>query len=142
MLHSLTIGQLSRETHCKVPTIRYYEAIGLMPPPPRTSGNQRRYGQEHLARLGFIQHSRKLGFSQNAIRDLLALTEQPNQCCETVTEIARKNLNDVNRRIAQLMTLKVELERMIEVCHGGQIADCRIIEKLASHPHKPSVASK
>ena len=131
----LTIGQLSKETHCKVPTIRYYEEIGLMPPPSRTAGNQRRYGAEHVARLGFIQHCRELGFHQKAIRDLLTLTNRPSDNCEAVTRIARSHLDEVNQRIARLSALKLELERMIEVCCGGQIADCRIIETLADHSH-------
>lgn len=135
MPHNLTIGQLSKETHCKVPTIRYYEEIGLLPAPSRTSGNQRRYGPEHVTRLGFIQHCRELGFRQKAIRDLLALTKHPDQSCKAVSEIARTHLNEVNQRIARLSALKLELERMIEICRGGQIADCRIIETLADHSH-------
>jgi len=135
MSRALTIGQLSKEAHCKVPTIRYYEEIGLMPEPSRTASNQRRYGPEHVARLGFIQHCRELGFPQQTVRDLLDLTSNPSQSCEAVTEIARNHLNELNQRIAQLLALKSELERMVEVCSGGQIADCRIIETLADHSH-------
>jgi DNA-binding transcriptional MerR regulator len=135
MPNVLSIGQLSKETHCKVPTIRYYEEIGLMPAPSRTAGNQRRYGPEHVARLDFIQHCRELGFRQKAIHDLLQLTKHPSQNCAAVTEIARIHLDQVNRRMARLTALKLELERMIEVCRGGQIADCRIIETLADHSH-------
>lgn len=135
MHHVLTIGQLSKATHCKVPTIRYYEQIGLMPAPTRTAGNQRRYGPEHVARLDFIQHCRELGFHQKAIRGLLKLTKHPNQNCEAVTQIARSHLDEVNHRLARLTALKSELERMIGVCSGGQIADCRIIETLADHSH-------
>ena len=58
MPRTLTISQLSTKTRCKVPTIRYYEQIGLMPEPSRTPGNQRRYDDQHVARLGFIQHCR------------------------------------------------------------------------------------
>lgn len=131
----LSIGQLSKATHCKVPTIRYYEEVGLMPAPSRTAGNQRRYGPDHVARLGFIQHCRELGFPQQTIRDLLDLTNNPSQSCEAVTEIARNYLNEVNQRVARLLRLKSELERMVEVCSGGQIADCRIIETLTDHSH-------
>jgi Cu(I)-responsive transcriptional regulator len=141
MPHTLTIGQLSKETDCKIPTIRYYEEIGLMPAPLRTAGNQRRYDPEHVGRLNFIQHCRELGFHQNAIRDLLRLTEQPNQSCESVTEIARTHLDELNQRISRLATLKLELERMIHVCHGGQVADCRIIEVLADHSHGHCITS-
>ena len=141
MTCTLTIGQLSKETGCKVPTIRYYEEIDLMPAPLRTTGNQRRYDPKHVERLNFIQHCRELGFNQKAIRDLLRLTEQPNQSCESVTEIARTHLDELNQRIARLATLKLELERMIEVCHGGQVADCRIIEVLADHSHGHCISS-
>jgi DNA-binding transcriptional MerR regulator len=141
MPHNLTIGQLSKETRCKVPTIRYYEGIGLMPAPSRTAGNQRRYGHEHVARLGFIRHCRDLGFRQGAIRDLLTLTAHPNQDCAAVTQIASAHLDEVNQRIARLSALKSELERMITVCDGGQVADCRIIETLADCSHGNSLAN-
>ena len=135
MPSDLTIGQLSKATQCKVPTIRYFEQIGLMPAPVRTAGKQRRYGPKHVSRLGFIQHCREMGFHQRAIAELLTLTEHPSQNCEAVAEIARTHLDDVNQRMARLAALKLELERMIEVCRGGQIADCRIIETLANHAH-------
>ena len=141
MTCTLTIGQLSKETNCKVPTIRYYEEIGLMPAPLRTAGNQRRYSPEHVGRLNFIQHCRELGFPQKEIRGLLRLTEQPDQSCESVTEIARTHLAEMNQHMARLEALKLELERMIEVCHGGQIADCRIIEVLADHSHGHCISS-
>lgn len=136
----ITIGRLARETGCKVPTIRYYEQIGLLPRPPRSAGNQRRYGPKHVARLGFIRHSRELGFSQLAIRELLKLTDHPDQYCEAVTEIARAHLTDVNRRIDRLAALKMELERMIKACSGGRTAECRIIETLADHFHDHCLA--
>jgi len=130
-----TIGQLARATGSKVPTIRYYEQIGLLPAPRRSAGNQRLYGSEHLKRLGFIQHSRELGFSQAAVRELFRLTDQPDRTCEAVDAIARSHLEDVDRRIARLTSLKLELERMIESCRGGRVDNCRIIETLADHSH-------
>ena len=129
----LTIGRLAQETGCKVPTIRYYEQVGLLPAPRRSAGNQRLYGPEHLARLAFVRHGRDLGFSQEAIRELLRLTDDPDQRCDDVDAIARRHLEEVNRRIAQLSALRVELERMVDACHGGRVADCRIVETLADH---------
>lgn len=136
-----TIGQLARETGSKAPTIRYYEQIGLLPEPRRSVGNQRLFGHEHLVRLGFIQHCRELGFSQAAVRELFRLTDQPKQTCEAVDAIARSHLSDVNRRIAQLNSLKIELERMIKACKGGRVEECRIIETLADHSHAHCLAS-
>ena len=130
---AFTIGELARQTGCKIPTIRYYEQIGLLPAPRRSAGNTRLYGPAQRARLGFIQHCRELGFPQAAIRDLLDLTDHPERSCAAVTEIARGHLAEVNRRMAQLAALKAELERTIGVCSGGgQVADCRIIEALAA----------
>jgi DNA-binding transcriptional MerR regulator len=118
-----------------VPTIRYYEQIGLLPEPRRSSGNQRRYGREHRERLDFIMHSRELGFSQSDIREFFRLSDQPNQSCEAIDAIAKSHLEEVNRRIANLTLLKSELERMIRACSGGRVDKCRIIETLADHGH-------
>lgn len=133
MADSLTIGELGRQTGCKVQTIRYYEQIGLMPEPMRTSGNQRRYSPGHAERLAFIRHSRELGFSLDAIRQLLNVSDDPGRSCETVDTIARDQLREVDRRISSLNAMKSELERMIRQCRGDKVADCRIIEVLSDH---------
>jgi Cu(I)-responsive transcriptional regulator len=127
------IGDLARTTGCKVQTIRYYEEIGLMPEPARTAGNQRRYDQRHVDRLAFIWHSRELGFSLEAIRELLSLSDRPDQPCDAVDRLARRQLEQVERRLGRLTMLKSELERMLEQCAGGRIRDCRVIEALSDH---------
>ncbi|MGA8294451.1 MAG: helix-turn-helix domain-containing protein [Rhodoplanes sp.] len=129
----LTIGQLASQTGCKVQTIRYYEQIALMPEAARTAGNQRRYYRWHLERLAFIRHSRELGFPLDAIRELLSLADNPEQSCEAADRIARRQLEQVKTRILRLDALKAELERMIVQCRGGRIANCRVIEALASY---------
>lgn len=63
----------------KVPTIRYYEQIGLFPRPLRTEGNRRLYGEGDLRRLAFIRHARELGFEIDAIRTLLTLQDDPGR---------------------------------------------------------------
>lgn len=131
----LTIGRLAREAGCKVQTIRYYEQIGLMPEPARTEGNQRRYGARHAQRLAFIRHARELGFPLEAVRELLSLSDDRDRSCAAADAIAREHLTAVERRIARLNVLKAELERMIEQCRGGRIADCRVIEVVADHSH-------
>ena len=139
---ALLIGDLSRRTGCRVQTIRYYEQVGLLPRPARTSGNQRRYRADDVARLAFIRHSRELGFSLDAIRALLNLADDPNRSCETADSIARAQLAQVEHRIARLQSLKAELERMLEQCRGGRIAECRVIEVLADHTHANCLTSE
>ncbi len=132
-----TIGRLARVAGCKVQTIRYYEQIGLMPEPARTEGNQRRYGTRHAQRLAFIRHARELGFPLESVRELLSLSDDQDRSCAAADAIAKDHLAAVERRIARLNVLKAELERMIEQCKGGRIADCRGIEGVADHSHAP-----
>ncbi|WP_425404668.1 MerR family transcriptional regulator [Hwanghaeella sp.] len=129
----LTIGRVADAADCKVQTIRYYEQIGLVPTPPRTAGNQRRYSQADVDRLLFIRHARGLGFPLEAVRDLLSLSDRPDHSCRAADKIARAQLANVEHRIRRLASLKLELERMITQCSGGQISDCRVIEALSDH---------
>jgi DNA-binding transcriptional MerR regulator len=125
------IGEVSRLTGIKIPTIRYYESVGLLAAPPRTEGKQRRYRPEDVSRLNFVRHARDLGFEINDIRELLTFSSQPERSCEEVDVIARRHLLDVDRRIAQLSTLREELRRMIVECGHGRVCECRIIEALS-----------
>lgn len=129
----LLIGDLSRRTGVLIPTIRYYETVDLMPPPPRTEGGRRRYGQAAVERLAFIRHARELGFEVDAIRELLTLAAQPERSCEEVDVIARHHLAEVERRIERLNALKGELSRMIGACSHGRVEECRVIEVLSDH---------
>ncbi|WP_313348965.1 helix-turn-helix domain-containing protein [Paracoccus sp. (in: a-proteobacteria)] len=127
------IGKLAKATGVKVPTIRYYEQIGLMPQPERTAGNQRLYAQSTLERLAFIRHARDLGFPLEAIRELLSLSDRPNQPCTAADDIARRQLAEVQARIARLTLLRDELQRMLDHCASDTIAECRVIEVLGNH---------
>ena len=91
----ITIGEAARRSGVKVPTIRYYEQIGLLPQPPRTTSNRRLYGSADLSRLAFIRHARELGFEIEAIRTLLQLQESPGQSCAAVDTIAKARLAEV-----------------------------------------------
>lgn len=127
---ALTIGRVAKAAGCKVQTIRYYEQIGLLPRPARSHGNQRLYGKADIDRLAFIRHARELGFPLEAIRALLSLADTPEQSCAAADAIARAQLEAVEQRISRLQALRAELERMLEQCRGGRIAECRVIEAL------------
>ncbi len=132
-MSEFTIGHLARLSGCKVQTIRYYEQIGIMPEPMRSEGNQRLYDGNHAARLGFIRHSRALGFKLDEIRELLDLSDDPDRPCEVADEIAKRHLAEVTFKIEQLTALKGELERMVDHCSGGRVCECRVIEILSDH---------
>ncbi len=128
-----TIGHVARSAGCTVQAVRYYEQSGLLPRPERSNGNQRLYGNAEIRRLTFIRHARELGFTLDAIRDLLSLSDSPEQSCEAADAIARAQLVEVERRIENLKALKIELRRMVAQCSGGRISDCRVIEVLSDH---------
>lgn len=127
----ISIGELARRSGVKVPTIRYYEGAGLLPAPARSEGHQRRYGRAAVARLNFIRHARELGFAVAAVRELLALSEQPDRPCAEVDGIARRHVEDIDRRIDQLAALRGELQRSLDACGHGRVRECRVIEALA-----------
>ena len=129
-----SIGALSKLTGVKVPTIRYYEQMGLIGHAGRTTGNQRRYGEAERERLAFIRHARDLGFSIEAIRSLIDLGDHPDRPCGEVNDIARAQLADVRGRIAQLQRLERELARIATLCDGGgTVDDCHVFAALADH---------
>ncbi len=129
---NISIGELSALTGVKVPTIRYYEEAGLLPAPPRTDGRQRRYGVDSVGRLNFIRHARELGFEVAAVRELLTLSGQPDRPCAEVDGIARRHVEDIDRRISRLTSLRRELQEALEACGHGRVRECRVIEALAA----------
>ncbi|MFG1465882.1 helix-turn-helix domain-containing protein [Xanthobacter sp. DSM 24535] len=133
MSRDVSIGAAAKASGVKVPTIRFYEQIGLLPSPPRTEGNRRLYGASDLRRLAFIRHARELGFEIDAIRTLLVLQDDPDQSCDAADKIARARLGEVEMRIASLAALRKELQRMIQGCAHGTVSECRVIEILADH---------
>lgn len=131
----MKIGELARRSGVKSETIRYYEKIGLLPRPARTSSNYRDYGREDAERLAFIRHARGLGFELAAVRSLIDLAERPDQDCAAVDRIASLHLADVETKIASLEALRDELRRLVKACAGGRVASCLIIGALGDHRH-------
>ncbi|MEI4234010.1 MerR family transcriptional regulator [Roseovarius sp. D22-M7] len=129
-----SIGDLARQTGVKVPTIRYYEIRGLLEAPKRSAGNQRRYEQPDLERLQFIRHARDLGFSLEAIAQLIELQDHPDRSCDAATRIAQGQLDAVRQKIRRLRALEAELHRITEGCTGeGVSRECYVLESLADH---------
>ena len=130
-----SIGELASETGVKVPTIRYYEGIGLLPAPPRTQGNQRRYDAAALDRLRFIAHARAMGFPMEELRAMLKIAGHRDAPCEDIDALVRARLTEVEDRIARLTALRAELRGMLQSHQHGTVADCRVVEVLSDHDH-------
>lgn len=131
----MQIGELANATATKVTTIRFYEEIELLGRPARTASGRRSYGRSDVERLNFVRNGRRLGFSIDEIRSLLALADQPGRDCAAATEIAARHLADVEERLRQLGALRNELAAMSAAgCSAKTMAECRVIQAIA----KPS----
>ncbi|KQT87464.1 helix-turn-helix domain-containing protein [Aurantimonas sp. Leaf443] len=133
MADFFSIGRVAEATGCKVPTIRFYEEIGLLPEPERTHGNQRRYVSRHVERLRFVMHARELGLPLGSIRRLIDLSENPTAPCAEADAIAREQLGLVREKIARLRALEAELERVLAACDRGVAQDCAVLQVLSEH---------
>ena len=132
-MSTLSIGKLAQAAGVKVPTIRFYEQIGLLPDPDRTENDRRVYGGGAVRRLTFIKHARQLGFPVEAIRGLLDLADHPERPCEGANQLARDQLAQVEAKIRQLRSLRRELNRMVDAGCCGPASDCRVLEALSDH---------
>ncbi|MHA6262608.1 MerR family transcriptional regulator [Arenibacterium sp. CAU 1754] len=133
-----SIGQLSRRTGVKIPTIRFYEDKGLMPLPERSAGNQRRYDQAALDRLAFIRHARDLGLPLTDVAALISLDGASGEKLNQAHEIARRQRDGLRARIARLQRLEAELDRITNACDGhhahGQSAHiCAVLHAFSDH---------
>jgi len=128
--HSLSIGEVSRRTGVNIETIRYYERVKVLPPPPRTRGGRRVYGREEKRVLTFIRRGRELGFSLEEIRALLGLDEPGKGSCAEVKEIASAHLASVRSKIADLRRLEGVLAEAVAQCTGDRAPVCPVLDIL------------
>lgn len=132
---TLSIGVLAQQTGCTVPTIRYYEEIGLLPTGPRTEGGRRVYGQAAVRRLTFIRRSRDFGFTIEQVRELVGLVDEPDRPCIEVREVAARHLAQLRQKLAELQALESSVAAFVcscdTACAGGAVLDCTILEDLA-----------
>lgn len=127
---NLPIGALSRLTGVNIETIRYYERIKMLAPPPRTTSGRRVYDSTALRTLIFIRRSRELGFSLDEIRALLRLAGPEKASCREVREIAAHHLEDIRTKLGDLKKLERLLSKTVARCSGKTAPDCPVLDIL------------
>ena len=128
-----SIGEMSRRSGVKVPTIRFYEERGLLPVPERTAGNQRRYSREAMNRLAFIRHARDLGLPLAEIETLIALQGAEGAALDAAHDIARRQRDSLRDRIERLRGLERELTRITLACDGRHETTCDVLNAFSDH---------
>lgn len=138
----LSIGLVARRTGATVPTVRYYEEIGLLPAASRTASGQRSYDEATVRRLVFIRRCRDFGFSIEQVRELVGLVDEPDRPCVEVRDIAASHLQQVRRKLDELWELEASLSAIVcscdSACAGGAAVDCTILEDLAVPGEEPA----
>jgi MerR family transcriptional regulator, mercuric resistance operon regulatory protein len=127
---NLPIGELSKQSGVNIETIRYYERIKMLAPPPRTASGRRVYDSTDLRILVFIRRARELGFSLDEIRALLRLGGPEKASCREVREIAAHHLEDIRAKLSDLKKLERLLAKTVARCSGKTAPDCPVLDIL------------
>ncbi|HGY92001.1 MAG TPA: heavy metal-responsive transcriptional regulator [Planctomycetes bacterium] len=127
----LTRSELSHRTGVNPETLRYYERLGLLPPPPRSASNYRLYPEDAVVRLRFIRKARELGFTLREVGDLLALRTDSKARCSQVRKKAEQKLADVEEKVRSLRAIAKALKSLIQRCsEDGPTTRCPILEAM------------
>jgi MerR family mercuric resistance operon transcriptional regulator len=129
---TLSRGMLSKKTGVNGETIRYYEKIGLLPEPARSSSGYRIYPDSQLNRLSFIRRCRELGFALKEVAALLKLVDGGHYTCKEIRDHTIRHLRDVENRILDLNKMRQTLKDMVSECEGGLAPDCAIVDALSA----------
>lgn len=144
----MQIGELAKRFDLNPKTIRYYEAIGLLPEPGRSASGYRQYDDAAIARLGFIQRAKRLGLSLAEIRDILAAQEQGEQPCDRVLTLIDAEIARITQRIIELDAFRAELtglrERWSDAAtrRNNAACVCPIIEEQPAMDAFPPLACR
>jgi MerR family transcriptional regulator, copper efflux regulator len=126
----MNIGAAASASGVSAKMIRHYEAIGLLRPAPRRDNSYRDYGLREVHELRFIRRARRLGFSTQEIKALLALWRDDRRPSRDVREIAKTHLDDLDARIVEMQAMAAALRRLVSACHGDDRPTCPILDDL------------
>ncbi|MGH2361284.1 MAG: MerR family transcriptional regulator [bacterium] len=147
MAQSLTIGQVAKTTGVAARTIRYYEQIGVLPAPIRTTSGYRQYDQPGVERLHFIRRARSLGLPLQGLKTLTStLNGTPRPPLRPrLLVLVQEQLSAVQDQLAELELLRQQLEqvshRMRTSVRGRHTGPCRCLDTdngTARRPRRPA----
>lgn len=133
----MNIGQAAALSGVSAKMVRHYEGLGLLPKVARTEAGYRQYGMPEVHTLRFIRRGRELGFSMAEIADLLKLWQNRRRASADVKRIALSHVADLDRRIAEMSSMRRTLETLAHCCQGNERPDCPILDELADPDPPP-----
>jgi Cu(I)-responsive transcriptional regulator len=127
----MQIGEAARRAGLTVKTVRYYANIGMVTPRQNMVTGYRDYAEGDVAKLQFVGKARKFDFSVEECRELLGLYEDRNRPSREVKAMTLKKIDEIDRRLAELQSLKDELSGLASACDGDNRPDCPILNALS-----------
>ncbi len=129
---SMNIGEAAQRSGVPAKTIRYYELIGLISPAERTENHYRNYSEADVATLRLVGRARRLGFSIEDLKNLVALYRDRSRASADVKALAQLHIARIDRKLAELQTMRTALADLVERCHGDERPECPILEELGA----------
>jgi DNA-binding transcriptional MerR regulator len=120
----MLIGEVAQRSGIPAKTLRYYEDIGLLDPPERTTSGYRRFDPDVLERLTFISSSQALGLTLGEIRSIIALRDDGEPPCGHVLDLLVQRSDQIDQKIRELRALKIDLAKIVERAARLDPADC------------------
>jgi MerR family copper efflux transcriptional regulator len=132
---TMNIGEAAAASGVTAKMIRHYESLQLIPQAARTLSGYRVYSSQDVHMLRFIRHARSLGFSIRQIAELLELWRDHSRSSAKVKALALAHIDELERKIEEMQSMKNELQRLAQCCHGDQRPECPILESLSEELH-------
>ncbi|MCO8045239.1 Cu(I)-responsive transcriptional regulator [Acinetobacter bohemicus] len=126
----MNIGQAARRSGISAKMIRYYEEIGLLPEPKRSTSGYRLYTEQDIKTLSFIQHARELGFSSTQMKELLDLRLNSARHSADVKQLAEQHIQRLQQKIADMQKMIHILQQSVDQCAGNEESDCQILKQI------------
>lgn len=132
-MSSMTIGQIAKATGTAVATIRFYEKEGLLRTAARTASGYRKFDEDAIKRLRFIERAKNLGFSLADIHGLMSLEDQPDASGADVKERVVAKIDEINQKLDELGRMRDSLSQLADKCDGRSDLDhCPILDCLSN----------
>ncbi|MEM6281731.1 MAG: MerR family transcriptional regulator, partial [Chloroflexota bacterium] len=128
MKNTYTTGEMSQKTGVSIPTLRYYEDIGLLDPVTRAANGHRRYNDKDLLRIEFLKRLRATGMSIAEMQYYVNLFRAGDDTLTERVDMLAAHKQRVQEQINALLQTRDFLDMKIERYHR------QLAELAASKP--------
>ena len=111
----MKIQELARASGLAAKTIRYYESIGVLPPPRRAPNGYRDYSEHDVARVRLVAGIRALDLSLDEVEEILAMQDRGEAPCRTLLDLIKQKADEIEERVRLLKQMQVELRQLYKM---------------------------